>query len=392
VDNNTTGNRIYGSEYDVAYAPSPTSGAGYTNLVGSAQQHQYVLNLNLMSTQMKSFSIVPSVRVQKLTGDAESSTTQTLGLSSTGPFASSSDTDSLDVRERLDLRYSGITNWVFFAQGEWTEGQGDLNESGGIYLGSPILRQTDTDRFFQKYSAGVKWYPLRRLSVDFGGYYKKHNYDYDHTLDNTINNSANRYPAYLVMQAFDTYDGNARLTLRPLPNLTLVTRYEYQVSTVDTTPDSISGLSEVQSSDMTSQIIAQNISWSPWSRLYLQVGFNYVLSETKTPASDYTQAVLNSQNNYWTVNFNSGFVLDDKTDLNLGYTYYAANDYTDNSPYVSYGAGGQEHGVSLTMVRRLTEKLRLTARYGYYHYTDQTSGGHNDYDAHVLYSGLQYRF
>jgi hypothetical protein len=132
------------------------------------------------------------------------------------------------------------------------------------------------------------------------------------------------------MQAFDTYDGNARLTLRPLPNLTLVTRYEYQLSTVNTAPDGLSGLSETESSDMTSQIISQNVSWSPWSRLYLQVGFNYVLSETDTPTSDYTQAVLNSQNNYWTVNFNSGFVLDNKTDLNLGYTYYCADNYPDN--------------------------------------------------------------
>lgn len=394
VDNNTTGNRIYGSDYDAAYTPNAANGAGYTNLIGNAQQHQYVLNLNLMSTQMKSLSIVPSVRVQQQGWDADSSTTQTLGLGSTGPLDSSSDGDSLDVRERLDIRYSGITNWVFFAQGEWTQGQGDLSEDGGIYLGSPIQRETDTDRFFQKYSAGVKWYPLRRVSVDVGGYYKNHNYDYDNTLDNTPNTpgSANRYPAYLVMQAFQTYDGNARLTLRPLPNLTLVTRYEYQLSTVDTTPDGVSGLSEVQSSDMTSQIIAQNISWSPWSRLYMQIGFNYVLSETKTPVSDYTQAILNAQNNYWTLNFNSGIVLDNKTDLNLGYTYYRANDYTDNSPYVSYGAGGEEHGINITLVRRITEKLRVTARYGYYHYTDQTSGGNNDYDAHVLYSSVQYRF
>lgn len=393
VDNNVNGSRIYGSDYDVAYTPNPGNGAGYTNLLGSAEEHQYVLNLNLMSTQVKNFAIVPSVRMQTHNWNADSSATQTLGNNSTGPFASNSDGDGYDVRERLDLRYSGFTNWVLYAQGEWTQGQGDLSESGGMYLGSPIQRDTTTDRFFQRYGAGVKWYPLRRVSVDFGGYYKKHNYDYDNTLDNTINNSPNRYPAYLVMQAFETYDGNARLTLRPLPNLTLVTRYEYQLSTVNTQPDGISGLGETQSSDMTSQIIAQNISYAPWSRLYLQLGFNYVLSETKTPTADYTQAVLNSQNNYWTVTFNTGFVLDNKTDLNLGYTYFCADDYTDNSPAgVPYGAGAQQHGINLTMVRRLTPKLRLTARYGYYHYTDQASGGHNDYDAQVLYTGLQYRF
>ena len=395
LDNNVNGNRIYGSDYDVAYTPNPGNGPGYTNLISSADEHQYVLNLNLMSTHVKNLTIVPSVRMQTENWNADSSATQTLGNNSTGPFASNADGDDFDIRERLDVRYSGITNWVLYAQGEWTQGQGDLNETGGIYLGSPIQRDTDTDRFFQRYGAGVKWYPLRRVSMDVGGYYKQHNYDYDNTVDNTPNDagSPNRYPAYLVMQAFQTYDGYTRLTLRPLQNLTLVTRYEYQLSTIDTQPDSISGLSETQSSDMTSQIIAQNISYAPWSRLYLQLGFNYVLSETKTPTSDYTAAVLNAQNNYWTLTFNSGFVLDNKTDLNLGYTYYNADDYVDNAPAgVPYGAGAEQHGVNITVVRRLTPKLRLTARYGYYHYTDQTSGGNNDYNAQVLYTGLQYRF
>src|SRR4029077_3979480 len=143
-------------------------------------------------------------------------------------------------------------------------------------------------------------------------------------------------------QNFDTYDGNVRLTLRPRPNLTLVSRYEYQLSTIHTKPDPISGLSEVQPSDMRSHILAQDISWTPWSRLFLQAGFNYVISETKTPASDVTQAILNAQNNYWTLNFSSGLVLDDKSDFKLGYFYYRADDYQNNSTVgVPYGAGGK---------------------------------------------------
>ena len=144
---------------------------------------------------------------------------------------------------------------------------------------------------------------------------------------------------------------------------------------------------------MTSHIIAQDISWSPWSRLYLQAGFNYVLSETETPASDYTQAILDAQNNYWTLNFSSGLVLDDKTDLNVGYFYYQADNYQDNSAFgLPLGAAGQEHGVTATLVRRISKNLRLTCKYGYYQYDDGTYGGNRDYDAHVVYSSLQYRF
>jgi hypothetical protein len=56
------------------------------------------------------------------------------------------------------------------------------------------------------------------------------------------------------------------------------------------------------------------------------------------------------------------------------------------------GADGSEHGVTATLVRRLSKNLRLTCKYGYYQYDDGTYGGNRDYDAHVLYSSLQYRF
>jgi hypothetical protein len=165
------------------------------------------------------------------------------------------------------------------------------------------------------------------------------------------------------------------------------------LSTVDTTPDSLSGLDETQSSDMTSHIIAQNVSWVPWSRLTLQAGFNYVLSETKTPVSDYTQAILTALNNYWSLNFSSGLVLDDKTDLRLGYFYYRADDYSDNSfDGVPLGAGADEHSVTATLTRRLTERLRLNLKYGFTHFTDWASGGNNDFDAHLVFASLQYRF
>ena len=399
LDNDLSGSRIYGDDFDVQYAPNAGNGLGYTNLVGSSQKTENVLNLNLMSLPLSHLTIVPSVRVQKSDWDGNSSGIGTLGLN-TQPFAANSDGSQMDVRERLDVRYTGVTNWVFYAGGEWTQGDGDRDEIGGLSqvngIGvAPVARQTDDRLFFQKYFVGTRWYPTRRVTFDIGGYYKNNNYDYDNTVDSTLNSAAspNRYPAYLVMQNFETYDGNARLTLRPLQNVTLVTRYEYQWSTIHTTPDPVSGLSEAETGKMTSQIIAQNISWSPWSRLYLQIGFNYVLSETETPAADYTQAILNAQNNYWTVNFNSGLALDDKTDLNLGYTYYQAdNYYAPNPVYLAYGAGAEEHAITATVVRRITNNLRVTLRYGYYHSTDEPSGGNNDYDAHVVYSSLQYRF
>ena len=381
LDNTFSGSRIYGNDFDVGYVPDAFNGVGYFGLNGGSHKQENVMNLNLMAIPCKTLTIVPSIRVQKEDWNADSSGTGT-DSTSTLPFSTTSDRESLDVRERLDVRYTGLTNWVFYGSSEWTQGEGNLRENGGISLVTdPIQRETEDSRFFQKYSLGTRWYPAQRASIDVGGYYKNNRYDYEHRVDSTPNipDSFNRYPAFLVMQGFETYDGNCRLTLRPLKNVSLVSRYEYQLSTIYTKPDPVSELDGVDSSRMISHILGQTISWTPWSQLSLQAGFNYVLSKTKTPASDFTQAILDAQNNYWTLNFNAGLVLDNKTDLNLDYFYYQADNFRDNSADgVALGAGAEEHGVTATLTRRLTERWRLNLKYGYFHYDDVLSGKNNN--------------
>jgi hypothetical protein len=149
----------------------------------------------------------------------------------------------------------------------------------------------------------------------------------------------------------------------------------------------------VDFSEITSHIFAQNVSWAPWSRLTLQLGFNYVASETETPTSEFTQAVLDFRNNYWTINFNSGFVVDDKTDLNLGYFYYESDNFRGNPAFgLPLGASAREHGVTAAISRRISQNLRLNLKYGFAHLEDITSGRNDDYEAHVVHSSLQYRF
>ncbi len=402
LDDTFSGNRIYGDDFGVIYSPNPNNFLGYTSLHGGAHEQTHVGNVNLMATPVKNLSIVPSLRVESDTWNANSSGNGTFGTATPEAFTGNGNGEKLDVRERLDVRYTGVTNWVFSASGEWTEGSGNLYQTNGlsefnvIGIGTaPVLNLTDETRWFQKYALGVRWYPIRRVILDFGGYYKRNEYDYNNVQDSTPNllTTGNVYPGFLVMQNFQTYDGNVRLTLRPVQNVTLVSRYEYQYSFIDTEPDSASGLGTSQSSQMTSHIFAQNASWSPWTRLFLQAGVNYVWSETKTPASDFTRAVLNSQNNYWTVTFDSTVVLDNKTDLNLGFIYYQASDYHNNSSAgLPLGAGADEQTLTASLTRRITQNLRVSLKYAYTHYNDWASGGFNNYDAQMVYSTLQYRF
>ena len=59
---------------------------------------------------------------------------------------------------------------------------------------------------------------------------------------------------------------------------------------------------------------------------------------------------------------------------------------------VPYGMGATENAVSATITRQLSKNTRLTLKYGFSDYRDTTSGGHNNYRAHSLFSSLQVRF
>jgi hypothetical protein len=398
LDNTFSGSQLYGSDFDVGYMANPQYSFGYYNLSGNSQLNDYVMDLNLLYKPAPNFTFIPSVRVQKDYSEEASSGMETLADNAPVPFGANGDAGDLDVRGRLDFAYRGFTNWVLHARVDLTEVDGNLDQYDGLIpvggIGVPAVASgIDERNFIQKYTAGARWYPTRRVTLDAGGYYKLDAYHYNNSMDSAAESSPLGYPGYLEMQKFATYDGNARMTWRLLPNLSLISRYEYQWSTIHTAPDSLAGLPEVESSAMRSHILAQDVSWTPWSRLNLQTGFNYVLSDTATPASDVTQAILDSRNNYWSANFTAGLVLDNKTDLTVSYFYYDADDYSNNSlAGVPYGTGGQEHAVTATLTRRISERIRVSLKYGYFRYLEQATGGNADYGVSLVYASLRYRF
>jgi hypothetical protein len=124
-----------------------------------------------------------------------------------------------------------------------------------------------------------------------------------------------------------------------------------------------------------------------------------VLNQTDTPANNIDlvpnagPTVVNFRNDYWTVTAGIGYVIDDKTDFYADYYFYCANDYLNNAAVaVPYGEGATENAVSATVTRKLSKSMRLQLKYGYFNYRDATSGGHNNYQAHSLFSSLQIRF
>jgi len=405
MDTDISGSRIYGPGYDPIFDPvfgrRQVRDEGFFGLHGGSNFKQYLMNLNLMWTPFDGFTVVPGLRVEKQDIDSFSDFEETaVGTGAALPtnveeVAAESQRDILDVAESIELRYSGFTNWLFYARGNWMQGDGDLREVETLVETNRVdlLRDTDFARGIQKYTVGANWYPLRNLNMGVQYYHKIRNEDYDHSQDTTTNRTGNRYPAFLIAQDFTTDDVNFRVTYRPWRNVTLVSRYDFQYSTIDMQGD---GLPKDESANITSHIFSQSISWVPWHRLYLQGAVTLALDETDAPADralGVTNVAPDLRNNYWNFSAGAGLALDNKTDLQLNYFYYLADNYVDNSLYSQpFGADSQEHSVSVNLIHRFTERVRWSIRYGFFTNDDHTSGGHNDYKAHLVYSTLRMMF
>ena len=410
------GTRIFGSHYDAGFnEPILTLrpfDEGFLNLAGTADIRTHVFNANVLWMPLKDVTVLAAFRYTREDREASSVFLSTDTEANVPPFTpgnpsggfhqlmpepSFSDTsgDLNRFGQRLELRYTGIVNWVFYAQGDWEEENGHVFERTRGGLAEPLVDR-DTALLTQKYTVGANWYPMMRLNLAAQYYHKIADYD------NDINEGAHQR---LLGQDWGTDDVNVRLTCQPkIPNclgtLSLVSRYDFMRSTIDG-KFFVEGevLDEQRSGEITKHVFTESITWNPMARLYLQTDVSVVLDQTTTPASSIvltpntTPTILNFRNDYWTVSAGAGYSIDQKTDVRADYSFYRANDYLNNARVsMPYGMGASEHTISATASRQITKNMRLLVKYSYFTYADQTSGNHNNYEAHSIYSGLQFRF
>jgi len=412
---------------------STAAGSTYTIPSGGGEVEQCVGNLNLMWSPFEDLTITPSVRIEQSSESAVAIVNKYgdpngLPATTTAGLAYVADVNSNSTTGALDLRYSGISNFVLYAKGSWgyeeqTKWYQDVYSPTGaqpaVAAGAPSDWLRDEIQINeQDYTLGANWYPLSGLSFSVQGYYSDRDQSYAPTGLNGPGGAFTLEPAMLNHDT-NTDDVNLRITWHPMSNISSVTRYDlrqtdYTNRGVKWAPTAVAGgpptssmLTEVESSDVSAQIISESITWSPMARLYLQGSASYTMARTSTNL----QWIPDSKNSYWSGSLVCGYAIDDKTDITASYSYYGANNYTQQGyPYgvpasttasipnaMGFGLNTQEHTVSLALTRALTPSMIWNVRYALM--SSQTtgalqdqSGGANDFTAQMISTGLQIRF
>jgi len=399
VDTNLGGSRVYGPTFNTTYYSPASNTHQYINLNGLGSTNEYVFNLNLALTPIKDLVITPAVRFEYDGSNLADGASISRATNTEYPAGATANTWTTSVAESLEARYTGFRDWSLYASGEWSEDWGNDDWDEVVTTTTPILAQ-EYSRLCQKYTIGANWYPLSNLN--FGGQFYHQMHDYSYTGANVVP----QYAGYLKRQDFTTDDMNIRATWQALSNVTLVTRYDFQYSTVDTTSvGDMTGVAigpqgTVQSSNITDHIISEDASWSPFSQLCLQAGGSYVIDNVTTPVAGsggINNLVPNSEDDYWTVDASASYAIDNNTDLRLQYTYYRADDYMDNANTsanggLPLGADTEEHNVSATLTHKFNKSLEGSLKYAYSRYRDGLAGGQDDYESHLVYASMKYGF
>ena len=409
IDTALSGSRIYGQSYDGAYDPAflnrQQRDEGFYGLHGDAEMRQTIATLSVFARPTETLILVPSARFEKISWNTVVDFEET-NFGGAPAFAPVNDEVEAESNKHwqsqalgLEARYTGFKHWSINAKIEGMREDGELEEERILEPGTPLQaisidRDTDFDRAAQKYVVTANWYARPGTTVAFQYYFKARQNDYRSTRDNTVS-TADRYPAYVANQDFETNDFNVRFSTRLGGNVRSVTRYDFQESTIRTQDI---GLQFKQSAEMTSHILAQSLSWNPLPRWYVQSSVNVVWDTFRTPAftliGPAANLVKNSDANYINFVLGSGYAIDDRTDLFVDFTSYAAtHNFVDNSNVsVPFGSEAKQQYVSLTWMRKLNARTRISWRYAYVNHDDVPYGDKADYSAHQIYGKVQYRF
>lgn len=397
LDSSLDGNRIYGEDFDPVFDPDlgtlQYKDGGFLDLTGDARRKQFEGNLNLLYKPTKHWRIRFAFRGEDISRESVSSFAEWAVTASrrttVTDMATASRRDIQNFNESVEVRFTGLKKWTFDLRGEWYQGEGNLFEQKHEVETDKVLvdRLTDDERDYGKVSLTSNWYPVSGLTFSAGAIYWIRNNTYEHLVDSSPANRLDRYPAYIIGQEFETVDFNVRMSWRVNPKLSLVTRFDVRNSDVSTQMEE---LALVKSGEWASRIFSQNITWSPWARLYLAVNLNLVWDSGRVPG---TEVVAESTNDYSVGTFSAGWAVDERNDLILDVFLYDTDNFTaPSAQFQPYGASERRRHAALTWGFHYADDLLLKIRCAMTSNRDAASGGHGDYDARSLYLNLQYRF
>jgi hypothetical protein len=320
------------------------------------------------------------------------------------PIIVDSDYDDASVQETASLRFSKIPFTSLFAEvklEQETIGQSDQFQASPMdpLTGAAFLQHTDFSSRSDDWRAGFDTSPSRFISVSA---HYRHNEDisaYDSNLFIQPPGNTTAYPTFIDSRHIITDEVEARVVLHPSSIFKTTLSYQYHTTDYDvgTRPFALNGSvyslgGALQAAAERAGTYSISATWMPKARLYFTAAFSYQNSDLTTWADPYP-SVVPYHGNVYTLLANGTYVLNETTDLFVGYFFSDAN-YGDNNyaQGLPLGIEYQRHSAQAGISKKLGKNASARLQYRFDYYNEPTSGGANNFTAHSIYGTLAFSF
>jgi hypothetical protein len=304
-----------------------------------------------------------------------------------------------EITPVIDVRYSGLKNVALYGSFSRADVSGTesntsafnpLTATSGTLAANNVAKQHDT------YKLGANWKPSTKLTLRAELFSKARKLE-----------SAGfglRVGDYYLL---DAQDSGVKLTgiVRLSDTLSSTTRYVYQNSEMQVTGylptypayDSLKGKNH---------LIGETIDWNPNRNTYVQLNGNWAfnvintiypragltVATATTIAFDTNRVLQNSDNSYATYSLVSGLALDKRTDGQFLVTYYRAdnNNSARAAMTLPYGVDVEDFTATVGVKYKVSEKMIMRAKVGYFDSKNNTTGGRTNYHGPVAYVSFEH--
>lgn len=352
--------------------------------------YSHVVNLNTMFGPFKGLVLYGGLQAEKTEthGFTDALLTQGAGPATTNLIHTVNDTKSLS--ETFGMRYTKIPYTTLYVEGRWDEEQVDRDEAETQNGPSSLALDSDQTAFRQDYRAGFNTAPIPRVTLAgrCRHYIDRNDFDYD-------TDTVTGYPGFITGQKFTTDEAMGKLTLRPCSRFSTSFTYQHVSTDIRTSTEAVPLIApggSLQSGNYDANIYSVSATVTPLSRWYLTGYFS--LQDTRTAAfANHDPSVIAYRGNVYTVMGTTGYAIDNQTDLTVEYSYSRSDNFTDNSAAgLPLGLNFQRNAVQAGISRKIGKNVIARLRYGFYSYDEPSTGGINNYIAHLVSANCTVRF
>jgi mono/diheme cytochrome c family protein len=310
------------------------------------------------------------------------------------PSTVESSLDTQRTSEDVALRLTAIPWTVLFADARLDQesiGQyeQDLPDAGTIPNPSTtFLRNTDYSNYRAQLRAGFSASPWNWVSLN--AHYLKRTSDSDY--DNTkIALDPSGYSAFIRNRSIDTDEVEAKLVLHPLWWLRTALTCQLISTDFHTTTDPVPGTT-APSGLLAGNYDAHNFGISatitPIQKLYLSGAFTYGATRISTLATA-EPIIVPYKGDVYSFYGSATWAINAATDLQASYSFSRAAYGQDNLlAGLPLGLDYTRHSVTAGLNRRFSKGLSARLGYGFYRYSEPSTGGFNDYTAHGVFATM----